>query len=407
MTLSDERLRVIDRQATAGTRNPAAINRQRSPQEQLTSARGIADLQRHLRVTQEAADSDRLEYAYAQCNLIIDAARRWRAAPPLAAALSLRCAVTRRLGRLRPSVDDAVAAGGLMTSLGADPRSGPVLQLLARHLLTLADIGDHAAGEALLQRAGLDELPDTRDGVLLRFARARLALAAGRPDAALPDLFRCGERLAAWGADRPTVLSWRSAAAAALWTSGAHESAARLAGAEVEMARRTGTVGVLGRALRVSGTVTAGPAGLAALEESVQLLTASPRILERAHSLVEHGARLNALRRRPQARRVLRLGLELAERCGSGSLVERAREQYTISGGRVRPLEPVGLSGLTSAELRAVTLAANGRTNRQIADELFLSVRTVEIHLTNAYQKVGVARRSELAAVLATAAPGE
>jgi DNA-binding CsgD family transcriptional regulator len=155
----------------------------------------------------------------------------------------------------------------------------------------------------------------------------------------------------------------------------------------------------------VQGTVTGGPTGLAALEDSVPLLAGSPRLLERAHCLVEHGARLNELRRRPQARRVLRVGLELAERCGSTVLVARAEAQYTMSGGRLRP-QPTGVSGLTAAERRAVTLAANGQTNRQIAEELFLSVRTVEIHLTNAYRKMGVARRSELAAALAAAAAG-
>jgi DNA-binding CsgD family transcriptional regulator len=72
-----------------------------------------------------------------------------------------------------------------------------------------------------------------------------------------------------------------------------------------------------------------------------------------------------------------------------------------VAGGRLRPLLPTGVSGLTAAERRAVVLAAAGRTNRQIAEELFLSVRTVEIHLTNAYRKLGVARRAELAAVLA------
>jgi DNA-binding CsgD family transcriptional regulator len=403
MTLSDERLGVLDREAMTAPRSPAPLRRPGTPQAQLVGPRGIADLARHLREAQEAADSDRLEYAYAQCDIGIDAARRWRAAPALAAALSLRSAVSRRLGRLASSVEDAVAAATLMSGLGADPRSGPALQLLARHLLTLVDIGDHTTADALLARAGLDDLPDNRDGVLLRFARGRLHLAANRPAAALPDLFRCGERLAAWDADRPTVLSWRSAAASALSCSGAHESAARLAGAEVQLARRSGTAGVLGRALRVQGTVTAGPPGLAALEESTQLLATSPRILERAHSLVEHGARLNELKRRPQARRILRVGLELAERCGSAVLVEQARAQYTLSGGRLRPLLPTGVSGLTAAERRAVTLAASGRTNRQIAEELFLSVRTVEIHLTNAYRKLGVARRSELAAALAAA----
>jgi DNA-binding CsgD family transcriptional regulator len=260
----------------------------------------------------------------------------------------------------------------------------------------------------MLQRVGPPgDLPDTQDGVALTFARGRLHVAAGRPGAALPDLFRCGERLAAWQADRPTVLPWRSAAATALWHSGAHEAAARLAQAEVELARDAGTTGALGASLRVHGVVLGGTCGLPALEESARVLDGSPLRFELATTLIEYGTRLNELKRRPQARRVVRAGLDLAERCGSADLVDRARAQYVVAGGRLRPALPTGVSGLTAAERRAVALAAADRTNRQIAEELFLSVRTVEIHLTNAYRKLGVARRSELAAALAAADAGQ
>ena len=297
-----------------------------------------------------------------------------------------------------------MAAGVLLDRLGADRHGGAALLLLARQVSALVDVGDHASADERLERAGLArELPDTQDGLALTFARGRLHVAAGRPGAALPDLFRCGERLAAWHADRPTVLPWRSAAATALCHSGAHEAAARLAEAEVELARDAGATGALGAALRVHGVVLGGACGLPALEESARLLDGSALRFELAATLIAYGTRLNELKRRPQARRVLRAGLELAERCGSGDLVARARAQYAVAGGRLRPALPTGVSGLTAAERRAVVLAAADRTNRQIAEELFLSVRTVEIHLTNAYRKLGVARRSELAAALAAA----
>jgi DNA-binding CsgD family transcriptional regulator len=350
----------------------------------------------------QLADADHIRTAYSQCGLVVGAARRWQAQPALAAALSLRSAISRRLGLLRGAVDDAQVATQLLTELGADPRGGPALLLLARQLTALVDVGDHAAADALLHGTGLDIdcPPDTREGVLLRFARARLHVAAGRPAAALPDLFHCGERLAAWGADRPSVLPWRSTAATVLACGGAPEAAARLCEAEVELARTGGGAEALGRALRVHAVVLGAPFGLAALEESHRVLDGTSFALEQAATLIAHGTRLNELKRRPQARRILRAGLDIAERCGSADLVERARAQYTTAGGRLRPLLPTGISGLTAAERRAVVLAADGHTNRQIAEQLFLSVRTVEIHLTNAYRKLGVARRSELSAVL-------
>jgi DNA-binding CsgD family transcriptional regulator len=372
--------------------------------EQLIAPAVLADLPTALRAASDLVAAERVQLAYAQCGIVIEVAQHWRVLPALAAALSLRSAVGRSLGELAGSVQDAVAAGVLLDQLGADRHGGPALLLLARHVSALVDVGDHAGADQLLERAELaGELPDTQDGLALTFARGRLHLAAGRPGAALPDLFRCGERLAAWHADRPSVLPWRSAAATALWHSGAHEAAARLAEAEVELARDAGTTGALGAALRVHGVVLTGAAGLPAMEESARVLDGSPLRLELAATLVAYGTRLNELKRRPQARRVLRAGLDLAERCGSRDLVDRARTQYAVAGGRLRPALPTGVSGLTAAERRAVALAAADRTNRQIAEELFLSVRTVEIHLTNAYRKLGVARRSELAAALAAA----
>jgi DNA-binding CsgD family transcriptional regulator len=390
MTLSDDRLRLLDRDLYS-TRVPGR------PQVEPLS---LANLPRMLHEAQAMADVDHLDAAYAQCGAVADAAERWQATPILAAALSLRSAILRRRGDLPASAQDAERAAEALAGSDADRRSDPALQVLARRITTQVDLGHHERAGELLDGTGPD-LPDTRDGVRLRFARGRSHLGAGRPDAALPDLFHCGERLAAQRADRPAVLAWRSAAATALWRGGAHESAARLAHAEADLARRGGTAAALGRALRVSGVVQGGAAGLAELEESARVLEASPRRFELALTLVELGTRLNELKRRPPARRVLRAGMELAERCGSPALVDRARAQYTIAGGRLRPVLPTGVSGLTASERRAVSLAASGRTNRQIAEGLFLSIRTVEIHLTNAYRKLGIARRSELAAALA------
>ncbi|MDT5040006.1 MAG: hypothetical protein QOE51_991, partial [Actinoplanes sp.] len=108
----------------------------------------------------------------------------------------------------------------------------------------------------------------------------------------------------------------------------------------VAMARRVGTASALGRALRVQGRLLPAPAGIAVLEESVRVLEGAPQRFELAGALVDCGLQLTAAKRRPQARRLLRDGLELAQRCGSPVLAQTARSAYLAAGGKVRPLVP-------------------------------------------------------------------
>jgi hypothetical protein len=124
------------------------------------------------------------------------------------------------------------------------------------------------------------------------------------------------------------VLPWRSAAASVLVGLGAREAAERLVAEEVALTRRHGLASALGRALRIQGRVLPGAAGMAAAEEAIRVLQGTPRRFELATALVDQGALLNAARRRPQARRVLRDGLELAQECGSPALVARARALF-------------------------------------------------------------------------------
>jgi tetratricopeptide (TPR) repeat protein len=207
----------------------------------------------------------------------------------------------------------------------------------ARRVAVLIDRGELEEADDLLADAGLA----TGDAIVaLRYVRGRLHAAADRPGEALADLFRCGQQLAARNADRPAALPWRSAAAATLAATGATESAARLVADEVALARHSGTASALGRALRVQGKVLPGPEGMAAVEEAVRVLERAPRRFELAQALVEYGRLLNAAKRRQQARRVLRDGLELAERCGSPALVAQARAAYLAAGGKRRPTVP-------------------------------------------------------------------
>jgi hypothetical protein len=334
MTVSDNRTGLADPTRSI-THRPGPHRRTPVP-----PPADAADLPRFLRATAARADADDLQAAYRDCGTAIDAATRWQATAALAAAYSLRLSIARRLGDLAAAERDGEIAARM---LAHEPHGDAAILLLARRIAVRLDRGDVAGAEQLL--AALDgELPDVPAALALRYARARLYAATGRPADALPDLFLCGERLAAHQADRPGVLPWRSAAAAVLASTGTAEAAARLVAAEVDLARRTGPASALGRALRISGTVADGP-GLGALDEAVRVLHRSPCRLEYAQALVDFGVALNAGRRRPQSRRVLREGLQIASECGSPALVERARAAYGAAGGKLRPAVPAPREG--------------------------------------------------------------
>jgi DNA-binding CsgD family transcriptional regulator len=137
------------------------------------------------------------------------------------------------------------------------------------------------------------------------------------------------------------------------------------------------------------------------LAESARALSGTPARLELARSRIELGA---ALRRRGwprEARAELRAGLDLAHRCGAAPLAGRAHEELLATGARPRRPVLTGVDALTPSERRIVELAAGGATNREIAQSLFVTARTVESHLTQAYRKLRVTSRDELGAVLA------
>ena len=125
-------------------------------------------------------------------------------------------------------------------------------------------------------------------------------------------------------------------------------------------------------------------------------LRRSPALLERAHSLAELGAALRRDGRRSSAREPLAEALDLAARCGARPLAVRVREELKATGARPRREWRTGLEALSPRELRVVQLAAEGRTNREIAYQLYVTLKTIEGHLARAYTKLGIERRGQL-----------
>jgi DNA-binding CsgD family transcriptional regulator len=182
---------------------------------------------------------------------------------------------------------------------------------------------------------------------------------------------------------------------------GREDEARQLAAEEVENARNWGTPRALAGALRAAGLLEGGERGLALLEEAVGVVGSSPAKLEHAKSRTELGAALRRANRRSEAREHLRQAVELATICGATALVERAERELLATGARPRRVALSGVDSLTPSERRVAELAAAGPTNREIAQTLFVTQRTVEVHLTSIYRKLAISSRSQLAAALA------
>jgi DNA-binding CsgD family transcriptional regulator len=233
-------------------------------------------------------------------------------------------------------------------------------------------------------------------------ARARLRLAQGRASEALDDLMAGAEMFHGVGALGPDLLPPRIHVALALSALGRETEARERAAAEERWAREIENPRLIGEALRVRGLVEGG-AGIDALREAVEVLAPTDFRLNHARALVDLGAALRRAKERRASRDPLREGMELAHRCGATALEERGRIELEATGARPRSVMLTGAESLTPSELRVARLAVEGKTNREVAQLLFVSPKTVETHLRHCYQKLEIDGRAHLASALTAA----
>jgi DNA-binding CsgD family transcriptional regulator len=261
----------------------------------------------------------------------------------------------------------------------------------------LVDRGAVLEARALLDGAP-DPLPGSDPAILLHRAQIRVLLAERRAEEALAhaDVLQSH---AGWRR-HPRYVPWRSLKAQALDRLGRQEEAVALAAEELEIARAWGSSGTVGRSLRVLGAIERED-GLEHLGEACALLEHAPARLERAKALAALGEVLRRARRPTEAREPLRKALELAAICGATALVERARAELYATGARPRTTALSGVGSLTASERRVADLAVDGLSNRDIAQSLYVTPKTVEVHLSSAYRKLGIGSRRELPRALA------
>jgi len=270
----------------------------------------------------------------------------------------------------------------------------------AFYALSLIEKGNLAGAQAVLDEDGpVTEGTDLEDAHRA-YCLAELRLAEGRPGDALELALRSG-RIVERNVQFFGFAMWRTCAAQAMLALGDRDSALELAREAWERADRTRILHQRIRTLRVLGICEQGDEGLERLRAAAALGEANPPRLETIRALVDLGAALRRANHRSAAREPLHRAVELAKRGGATALHDQARIELTATG--ARPRREALLSGpesLTPSERRIAELAAAGQSNREIASALFVTPKTVEYHLRNAYRKLDIESRRELGRVL-------
>ncbi len=348
-------------------------------------------------VTLDALALDRFDLAERLCEQALDLARERGSAYRFALASDFRALTRLYEGDLQAAEADGRAA------LDSEGLEGimyyqPVIVLVG----SLADQGRTEEGERLLADWRLDgAIGPSRPLTALLIERGRLRVAAGDAETGLADLEEARQRLARVGVREGAVgLDAWLEQASALYALGRADEARDEAERALEAARGWETNGAVGGALRVSGLLRGGEEGVSLLGEAVERLALSPRRLWHARALVDFGAALRRAGQRSRAREPLREGLELADRCGAMPLAETARRELAATGVKV-PRRGADRDALTASERRIAELAIQGASNPEIAQQLFVTVKTVEGHLSHAFRKLGIRSRRELATALA------
>ena len=331
-----------------------------------------------------------------------DARRR---GSPFAVAATL--ATLARLEQLQGNLAAAEAAATTALDAAASSSQYRLMLLLAASslLVALVEQGRLDAAEAVLAKVGMTAgpPPPASTGNAFLAARAKLRLAQGRVAEAVEDTDVWLERQRLRGGLNPVGASSILHPALSFLAIGDHQAAGTIADEMLSVAERWGVAGQTGSCLTVLGLVRGGSEGVRHLRRAVELLEHSPRRLDRARALVELGAALRRANSRSEAREWLQAGMELAHRCGAVPLAERALNELHATGARPRKLAFTGVRSLTAQERRVADLAAAGMGNREIAQSLFVTRRTVETHLGHVYQKLGLSSRDLLGNALSEA----
>ncbi|MER6607870.1 AAA family ATPase [Streptomyces sp. NPDC000927] len=340
--------------------------------------------------------ADRTEQVDAWCTTLLEAARE-RNIPTWEALLSsLRAANLIRRGRLLEAEKHSDLALSRMSSRGWGLS---IVMPLASSVFALTAMGRYDEARARLSRPVPEAVFQTLFGQHYLYARGRFHLATGRLQAALGDFLACGKALESWGVGDATLIPWRTGVAEARLRLGEPDQA--VSHLREELARHKGCPRVHGNALRLLASTMEPRQRLRALREAVDELQDSGSDLLLAHALGDLGRVYHLLGQSDRARVIVRRAYRMAKKCHAEPLAknllpdaERAADGRASAAGHEASEQAHDV--LSEAELRVAALAARGHTNREIARRLFITVSTVEQHMTRVLRKLNLSRRDEL-----------
>ena len=311
--------------------------------------------------------------------------------------LALRTLAVHRQGRLTEAATDAREALDIADANGAAPIAAYAGGFLVWTLIAQGELDE---AEQLLDRLAGRAEADAFSGITALLTRGQLRIAQGRPKDAVTELRECGRRLEAWQVFNPGVASWRGELAQAERLLGNHVEAERLASEQLELAREWGAPHLLAQSLRTAGEAGNEEKSEERLQGAIEVAEDGGIRLEQARALLALGSLWRRRGSRKESRDPLRHALDLGLTCGAPPVAERAHEELVASGAQPRRLRESGPDALTPAERRVAGMAAEGMTNRGIAQALFVSEKTVETHLRAVFRKLDIGSRSQLAGKL-------
>ncbi|MGP3972110.1 helix-turn-helix transcriptional regulator [Streptomyces sp. 6N223] len=335
---------------------------------------------------------DRLDEAASWCDSLMEQAGA-RAAPTWHGVFgAIRSIIALHQGNLSAAEKHATAALKLISAKGWGVLIGVPLASL---IFAATAMGRHEVADECLRIPVPEAMYQTPAGLLYLRARGRHHLARGRLYAALADFRSCGRLARQWDLDLPTLLPWRTDLASCYIEQGDIPQARRLATEQLDMLEDRRLARVRGSTLRLLAATHGIRERLGLLRQATDLAQDGGDQLELAHALTELSQTLAGLGEHGQARLVARRAHRVATHCGAQPL-QRMLMRHNGSGLGLGDSGSESLSELSDAERRVAALASEGHTNRQIANRLYITISTVEQHLTQVYRKLNVKSRSEL-----------
>ncbi len=264
----------------------------------------------------------------------------------------------------------------------------------------LHEQGSHDETEQIIRAALATTPADEPRGLLLLEVSARVSLEHGDLAQALRLVGEAESLASALGVANPALVAWQPTAALCYKAVGQSRRAHALAEEALDVAESFGMPRAIALALRTKAGIEGPPAEIDLLRAALEVIETSDAELERAKVLLSYGDALHRAGRDELAREPLRAGIGLADRLGAKSISRRGLATLRAAGGRPRRARMAGPEALTPAERHVVDLAAAGATNREIAEALVITRKTVEWHLKKVFVKLDISSRDQLAEVM-------